>query len=104
MVLLVAVPALLFFCQCCEAAPNHTGANIQKVRCQGCCPGSSEITRDCGTLYQKPAVYLRHDSGITAMALPQLETAFLVTEENYSFVLQASPPVSPPPLSVILRI
>ncbi len=100
---LILIPAVAMVCHCCPMVVQDGKLGIEKTPCRSCCPGSSEIARDCGTLYEKQTFTVSQDSVIFSHAL-QTQTIYPLQREKNILVFQNSPPLSSLSLSAILRI
>ena len=101
--LAVAVSTMVIACHCCPLQTHDSGLGIAKTPCHSCCPGSSEMARDCGTVYEKQTLNVPHES-VVALSAIQIKTAYSVRQEKTLHVLETSPLSSPPSLSLVLRI
>ncbi len=101
--ILILVLAVALACDCCPTIAKDGMLGIEKNTCHSCCPGSSEIARDCGTLHEKQALSVPHGSLMTDPAI-QVNAAYRIQEEKSLQVAQHSPPLGPLSLSTVLRI
>lgn len=101
--ILILVPAVALACDCCPTVIQDGRLGIEKVPCRSCCPGSSEIARDCGTLHEKQIFSVRHDN-LTAMLTPEAKTAYRIQEEKSIQVVQHPPSLDLLSLTTVLRI